>query len=57
MPIGKAIKSPKQYRLMQMKAHGGSSVSIGPSSSVAQKLLGETSSYNKKRLARGRNSR
>jgi len=55
-PIGKAIKSPKQYRLMQAKAHGNG-IGIGPSASVAQKLIGETSTYNRKRLARGRNSR
>ncbi len=50
MPEGRAIKSPKQYGLMQAAAHGNLR-GKGPSPEVAEKLIHETSPARRSRLA------
>ncbi len=51
MPKGKAVKSAKQFRFMEMRAHG-KGASTGPSPEVAKKLLEETSHKRKSAFAR-----
>jgi hypothetical protein len=63
MPSGKAISTPAQWRLMAGVAHGmkprnrRGGVKAGPSANVAKKLISETSTPNRSRLARGMRSR
>jgi hypothetical protein len=46
-------KSAKQYRFMQMIAHGGKSKSgIGPSPEVAREFINKTPAKNRKAFAR-----
>lgn len=53
MPKGRAIKSARQFRLMQAAAHGKLR-GPGPSPEVARKLLAETSHKKKSQFARMR---
>ena len=55
MPIGKAIKSAAQFRLMEAAAHG--KASTGPSSDVAKKLLSETTHSRKSSFAKMRHGK
>jgi hypothetical protein len=55
MPIGKAIKSAAQFRLMEAAAHG--KASTGPSKEVAAKLLSETTHDRKSNFAKMRNKK
>lgn len=53
MPKGNAIKSPKQFRLMEAVMHGGLK-GKGPSAGVAGKLLAETSHAKKSKFAKAK---
>ena len=54
MPEGKAIKSDKQYGLMQAAAHGNSTraKAMGLSPEVASKLIDETSPSRRHKFAK-----
>lgn len=55
MPLGKAIKSAAQFRLMEAAAHG--KASTGPSPDIAKKLLSETTHGRKSNFAKMRNKK
>jgi hypothetical protein len=44
--------SPKQYGLMQMKAHGGGTKGIGPSPQVAKEFINKTPKKKRSQFAK-----
>jgi len=48
------VKSPAQFRFMQMKAHGGGKSGIGPSPAVAQEFIKKTPINKRKQFAKAK---